>query len=128
MKLSRRTFLHSAAGAATLPAFSRMARAQAYPSRPVRLVVFFPAGGVGDITARLLAQRLSERVGQPFVIENRPGAGGSLGTEAVIRAAADGHTLLWATSPNAIGATLYDKLSYNFVRDITPVAATWRVP
>jgi tripartite-type tricarboxylate transporter receptor subunit TctC len=128
MKLPRRNFLHLAASGAALPAVSRFARAQAYPTRPVRLVVFFPAGGVGDITARLLAQRLSERVGQSFVIENRPGAGGSLGTEAVVRAAPDGHTLLWATSPNAIGTTLYDKLSYNFVRDIAPVAATWRVP
>src|SRR5262245_30661957 len=127
MKLPRRQFLHLAAGTAALPPVSRIAGAQTYPTRPVRLVVFFPAGGVGDITARLLAQRLSERLGHPFVVENRPGAGGSVGTEAVVRAAPDGHTLLWATSPNAIGETLYDKLSYSFVRDITPVAATCRV-
>jgi tripartite-type tricarboxylate transporter receptor subunit TctC len=129
MKLPhRRQFLHLAAGAAALPAVSRFAWAQAYPTRPVRVVVFFPAGGVGDITARLLVQWLSERVGQPFVIENRPGAGGTIGTEAVVRAPPDGNTLLWATSTNAIGATLYDKLSYNFIRDVVPVVATFRVP
>jgi tripartite-type tricarboxylate transporter receptor subunit TctC len=124
MKLPRRQFLHLAAGAAALPTASRFAWAQTYPSRPVRLVVFFPAGGVGDILARLMGQWLSERLGQPFVIENRPGAGGNIGTEAVVRAAPDGYTLLWATSPNAINATFYDKLNYNFIRDITPVAAT----
>jgi tripartite-type tricarboxylate transporter receptor subunit TctC len=128
MKLPRRQFLHLAAGAAALPTASRFAWAQTYPSRPVRLVVFFPAGGVGDILARLMGQWLSERLGQPFVIENRPGAGGNIGTEAVVRAAPDGYTLLWATSPNAINATFYDKLNYNFIRDITPVAATMRVP
>src|SRR5262245_36257832 len=128
MKLPRRKFLHLAAGAAALPAVSRFASEQTYPTRPVRLVVFFPAGGVGDITARLLGQWLSEHMGQPFVIENRPGAGGSIGTEAVVRAAPDGYTLLWATSPNAIGATLYDKLSYSFIRDVVPVVATFRVP
>jgi tripartite-type tricarboxylate transporter receptor subunit TctC len=128
MKLPRRQFLHLAAGAAALPTDSRFAWAQTYPSRPVRLVVFFPAGGVGDILARLMGQWLSERLGQPFVIENRPGAGGNIGTEAVVRAAPDGYTLLWATSPNAINATFYDKLNYNFIRDITPVAATMRVP
>jgi tripartite-type tricarboxylate transporter receptor subunit TctC len=128
MKLPRRKFLHLAAGAAALPAVSRVARAQAYPARPVRLVVFFPPGGVGDILARMMGQWLSERLGQPFVIENRPGAGGNIGTEAVVRSSPDGSTLLWATSPNAINATFYDKLNYNFIRDIAPVAATIRVP
>jgi tripartite-type tricarboxylate transporter receptor subunit TctC len=128
MKLPRRKFLHLTAGAAALPAVSRFARAQTYPSRPVRLVVFFPPGGVGDILARLMGQWLSERLGQPFVIENRPGAGGNIGTEAVVRSSPDGFTLLWATSPNAINATFYDKLNYNFIRDIAPVAATIRVP
>jgi len=128
MKLPRRQFLHLALSAAAVPAVSRIARAQAYPTRPVRLVVFFPAGGVGDILARLMGQWLSERLGQPFVIENRPGAGGNIGTEAVVRSPSDGYTLLWATSPNAINATFYDKLNYNFIRDIAPVAATIRVP
>jgi tripartite-type tricarboxylate transporter receptor subunit TctC len=128
MKLPRRNFLHLAVGAAALPAVSRVARAQAYPARPVRLVVFFPPGGVGDILARMMGQWLSERLGQPFVIENRPGAGGNIGTEAVVRSSPDGSTLLWATSPNAINATFYDKLNYNFIRDIAPVAATIRVP
>jgi tripartite-type tricarboxylate transporter receptor subunit TctC len=128
MKLSRRKFLHLTAGAAAMPAASRVARAQAYPTRLVRLIVFFPAGGVGDILARLMGQWLSERLGQAFVIENRPGASGNIGTEAVVRASPDGYTLLWATSPNAINATFYDKLNYNFIRDIAPVAATIRVP
>jgi tripartite-type tricarboxylate transporter receptor subunit TctC len=128
MKLPRRKFLHLAAGAAALPAVSRLARAQDYPTRPVRLVVFFPPGGVGDILARMMGQWLSERLGQPFIIENRPGAGGNIGTEAVVRSSPDGSTLLWATSPNAINATFYDKLNYNFIRDIAPVAATIRVP
>jgi tripartite-type tricarboxylate transporter receptor subunit TctC len=128
MKLPRRKFLHLGAGAVALPAASRIARAQAYPTRPVRLVVFFPPGGVGDILARLMGQWLSERLGQAFVIENRPGAGGNIGTEAVVRASPDGYTLLWATSPNAINATFYDKLNYNFIRDIAPVAATIQVP
>jgi tripartite-type tricarboxylate transporter receptor subunit TctC len=128
MKLPRRKFLRLAAGAAALPAVSHVAWAQAYPSRPVHLVVFFPPGGVGDILARLMGQWLSERLSQAFVIENRPGAGGNIGTEAVVRASADGYTLLWATSPNAINATFYDKLNYDFMRDIVPVAATIRVP
>jgi tripartite-type tricarboxylate transporter receptor subunit TctC len=128
MKLPRRNFLHLMAGAAALPAVSRIAWAQAYPARPVRLIVFFPAGGVGDILARLMGQLLSERLGQAFVIENRPGASGNIGTEAVVRASPDGYTLLWANSPNAINATFYDKLNYNFIRDIVPVAATIRVP
>ena len=127
MKLARRQFLHLAAGAAVIPAASRFALAQAYPSRPVRLVVCFPPGGPSDILARLMGQYLSERLGQPFVIENRPGAGGNIGTEVVVNAAADGHTLLWANSPNAINATLYDKLNFNFIRDIAPVASVIRV-
>jgi tripartite-type tricarboxylate transporter receptor subunit TctC len=107
---------------------SRFAWAQTYPTRPVRLIVLFPAGGPGDILARLMGQWLSERLGEPFVIENRPGASGNIGTETVVRASPDGYTLLWATSPNAINATLYDNLSYNFIRDIIPVAAVTRVP
>ena len=126
MKLPRRQFLHLAAGAAALPAFSRVACAQTYPSRPVRLIVpLAPAGGT-DILARLMGQWLSERLGQPFVIDNRPGAGGNIGTEAVVRAPADGYTLLMAGTFNAINATLYDKLNHNFIRDIAPVAAVIR--
>jgi tripartite-type tricarboxylate transporter receptor subunit TctC len=128
MKLPRRRFLHLAAGALALPAVSRVAVAQAYPSRPVRLVVSFPAGGVNDILARLMGQWLSERLGQPFVIENRPGAGTNIGTEAVVRAAADGYTLLLVSPANAINATLYDKLSFNFMRDIAPVASIVSMP
>ena len=128
MKLPRRRFLHLAAGALALPAVPRIAVAQAYPSRPVRLVVSFPAGGVNDILARLMGQWLSERLGQPFVIENRPGAGTNIGTEAVVRAAADGYTLLLVSPANAINATLYDKLSFNFMRDIAPVASIVSMP
>jgi len=128
MKLHRRKFLHLAAGAVALPAVSRIARAQAYPTRPVRLVVGFPPGGGADILARLMALWLSERLGQPFVIENRPGAGGNIGTEAVVRAPADGHTLLLANSTNAVNVTLYDKLSFNFIRDIVPIASWNRAP
>ena len=129
MKLShRRQFLHLAAGAAALPAFSRIATAQAYPSRPVRLIVGFPPGGPTDIAARLIGQSLSERLGQQFVIENRPGAGGNLGTESVVRARPDGCALLVAVSPNAINATLYENLNFNFIRDIAPVAGLLRVP
>ena len=128
MKLPRRQFLHLAAGAAALPALSRIARAQAYPSRPVRIIVGFPAGGATDIVARLMGQWLSERLGQPFVIENRPGAGSNIGTEAVVRAPPDGYTLLLVGPPNAINATLYDKLNFNFIRDIAPVASIIRVP
>ena len=123
MKLPRRQFLHLAAGAAALPAVSRIARAQAYPSRPVRIIVGFAAGGATDIVARLIGQWLSERLGQPFVIENRPGAGSNIGTEAVVRAPADGYTLLLVAPANAINATLYDKLNFNFIRDIAPVAS-----
>jgi tripartite-type tricarboxylate transporter receptor subunit TctC len=128
MKLPRRRFLHLAAGAAALPALSRVARAQAYPTRPVRLIVGFPAGGSFDIVARLIGQWLFERLGQPFVIENRPGAGGNIATEAVVRAAPDGHTLLLVGPPNAINATLYEKLNYDFIRDITPVGGISRAP
>jgi len=127
MKLSRQQFLQLAASAAALPALSRMARAQAYPSRPVRIIVPVGAAGVTDIIARLMGQWLSERLGQPFVIENRPGAGNSIGTEAVVRAPADGYTLLLVGAPNAINASLYDKLSFDFVRDIAPVASIVRV-
>src|SRR5262245_31102160 len=111
MKLPRRNFLHLAAGAAALPAVSRFARAQAYPARPVRIVVGFAPGGPADIIARLIAQWLSERLGQQFIVENRPGAGSNIGTEAVVRAPADGYTLLLITSTNAINTTLYAKLN-----------------
>ena len=123
MKLPRRNFLHLAAGAAALTAVSRIARAQAYPSRPVRLIVPLAPGGATDIVARLIGQWLSERLGQPFIIENRPGAGTNLGTEAVVRAPPDGYTLLMVGSYNATNATLYDKLNFNFIRDIAPVSS-----
>jgi tripartite-type tricarboxylate transporter receptor subunit TctC len=126
MKLPRRTFLHLAAGAATLPAMPRFAWAQSYPARPVRIVVGFPAGGTTDIVARLIAQWLSERLGQQFIVENRPGAGTHMATEAVASAPADGYTLLMATASNAINATLYNRL--NFLRDIVPVAGVIRSP
>jgi len=126
MKLPRRQILHLAAGATALPVMSRFARAQAYPSRPVRIIVgFAPAGGT-DITARLIGQWLSERLGQQFVIENRPGAGTNIATEAVVNAPPDGYTLLLACLPNASNATLYDKLNFNFIRDIAPVASIAR--
>ena len=115
MKLPRRKFLHLAAGAAALPSVSRVAWAQSYPSRPVRLIVGFPPGGVGDISSRLMGQWLSDRLGQPFVIENRPGAASNIATEAVAKAPPDGYTLLHVSTTNAINATLYDKL--NFRRD-----------
>jgi tripartite-type tricarboxylate transporter receptor subunit TctC len=128
MKLPRRQFLHLAAGAAALPAVSRIARAQAYPTRPVRIIVPIAAGGTNDIVARLMGQWLSERLGQPFVVENRPGSGTNIGTEAAVRAPPDGYTLLLVGPANAINATLYDKLSFNFLRDIAPVASVIRVP
>ena len=129
MKLpDRRQLLHLAAGAAALSALSRIARAQAYPSRPVRIVLGFPAGGSGDILARILGQWLSERLSQPFVIENRPGAGSNIGTEVVVRASPDGYTLLLVTGSNAVNATLYEKLNFDFIRDIVPVAGIGRAP
>ena len=128
MKLPRRQFLHLAAGAAALPALSRTARAQAYPVRPVRLIVMFPAGSAPDIIARLAGQWLSERLGQQFVIENRPGFGGNIATEFVVRAPPDGYTLLMPVSTNAVNATLYPNLSFNFVRDIAPVARIANAP
>src|SRR5262245_54353817 len=129
MKLPhRRKFLHLAAGAAALPAFSRNAWAQAYPTRPVRLVVPAPSGGGNDIVARLMGQWLSERLGQSFIVENRPGGGGNIGTEAVVRAAADGYTPLLVSANNAINATLYEKLNFNFIRDVAPVAGIARAP
>lgn len=126
MKAARRRFLHLAASAAALPFAPHLAKAQAYPSRPVHLVVGFPPGGPTDIAARPMGQWLSERLGQQFVVENRPGAGSNIGTEMVVRAPADGHTLLLAYSANAINATLYDNLSFNFIRDIAPVASISR--
>jgi len=128
MKLPRRRFLHLAAGAAALPVLSRLARAQAYPARSVHFVVGFAAAGGNDIVARLMGQWLTERLGQPFVIENRPGGGGNLATEVVAHAPADGYTLLLASASNAINATLYEKLNFNFIRDIAPVAGLIRVP
>jgi tripartite-type tricarboxylate transporter receptor subunit TctC len=128
MKLPRRRFLRLAAGAAALPALPHVVRAQAYPSRPVRWVVPFPPGGPAEILARLFGQFMSERLGQPFVIENRPGAGGNIGTEAVVHSPPDGYTMLLVTTANAINASLYERLNYNFIRDIAPVAALIRVP
>jgi tripartite-type tricarboxylate transporter receptor subunit TctC len=128
MKLPRRNFLYLVAGAAALPAVSRIAWAQAYPSRPVRIVVGFAAGGSNDIVARLMGQWLSERLGQQFVIENRPGAGSNIAAEAVVRAPPDGYTLLLVNPANAINATLYEKLNFNFIRDIAPVAGISRQP
>src|SRR5215472_15202592 len=118
MKLPRRKFLHLAAGAAALPAVSPTARAQSYPSRPVRIIAGFPPGGFTDTTARLIGQWLSERLGQQFFIENRPGAGGNIAAEAVVRSPPDGYTLLVANDANAYNATLYDNLKFNFIRDV----------
>jgi tripartite-type tricarboxylate transporter receptor subunit TctC len=128
MKLPRRKFMHLAVGTAVLPAISRFAWAQAYPTRPVHLIVGFAAGGPQDIVMRLIGQWLSERLGQSFIIENRPGAGGNVGAEAVVHADPDGYTLLSVSSPNAINATLYTNLNFNFIRDIAPVASIMRVP
>jgi tripartite-type tricarboxylate transporter receptor subunit TctC len=128
MKLLRRQFLHLAAGATALPALSRVARAQAYPAKPVRIVVGFAPGGATDVIARLVGQWLSEQLGQPFLIENRTGAGSNIATEAVVNASPDGYTLLMGGSPNTVNATLYDKLNFIFLRDIAPVAGIMRVP
>jgi tripartite-type tricarboxylate transporter receptor subunit TctC len=128
MKLPRRNFLHLLAVAAALPAVSRIALAQAYPTRPVRLIEGFGAGSAPDVLARLIGQSLSEQLGQSFVVENRSGANSNIATDAVARASPDGYTLLLITSANAINATLYDKLNYNFIRDIVPIASIVRVP
>jgi tripartite-type tricarboxylate transporter receptor subunit TctC len=128
MNLPRRQILALAAGAAALPVMSRCAWAQAYPTRPVRVMVGFPPGGVTDIVGRLAGQWLSERFGQPFIIENRPGAAGNIATEAVVNATPDGHTLLMVSPAHTVNATLYEKLSFNFIRDIAPVAGIMRVP
>jgi tripartite-type tricarboxylate transporter receptor subunit TctC len=128
MTLQRRQFLHLAAGAAALSTLPRIARAEAYPARPVRMMVGFPAGLAPDIFARLIAQSLSERLGQQLIVENRPGATGNVATDVVVRAAPDGYTLLLVAQPNAINATLYENLTFNFVRDIAPVASIVRGP
>src|SRR4249920_3631620 len=128
MKLRRRQFLHLAAGAAALSTAPRVAWAQSYPAKPVRWIVGFTPAGGNDIVARLMGQWLSERLGQPFVIENRPGAGTNIATEAVVNAPPDGYTLLLANLANAINATLYEKLNFNFIRDIAPVAAISQAP
>ena len=128
MKLARRRFLYLAAGATVLPAVSRIATAQAYPTRPVRLIIGYPPGGSADITARLLGQWLSERLGQPVVVESRPGAGTNIATETVVNAPPDGYTLLLVAPANAINATLYERLNHNFMRDIAPVAGLIRFP
>ena len=128
MKLPRRQFLQLAAGAAALPAAPPIARAETYPSRPVRVIVGFPAGSASDVVARLTGQALSERLGQQFVVENHPGAGTNLAAEAVVRAAPDGYTLLLSTSTNAVNATLYRHLNFNFMHDIVPVASIDQVP
>jgi tripartite-type tricarboxylate transporter receptor subunit TctC len=129
MKLPhRRQFLHLAVGAAALPTLPRIARAQTYPSRPVRLIVGYAPAGAGDISTRLMGQWLSERLGQQFIVENRPGAGTNIATEAVVRAAQDGYTLLMSSAANAINATLYERLNFNFIRDLTPIAGIMRVP
>ena len=128
MKLPRRQFLHLAAGAAALTAVSQITEAQAYPARPVRLILGYAPGNAPDIVARLIGQWLSERLGQPFIIENRPGAGTNIGTDAVVRASPDGYTLLYVTTANASNATLFENLKFNFMRDIAPVAGIIRVP
>jgi tripartite-type tricarboxylate transporter receptor subunit TctC len=128
VKIPRRRFLYLAASAAAFPAISRVAGAQTYPTKPVRIIVGFAAGGVTDIVARLMGRWLSERLGQQFIIENRPGAGGNIGTEASVNAPPDGYTLLLIAPPNAVNATLYEKLSFNFIRDIAPVAGIVRAP
>jgi tripartite-type tricarboxylate transporter receptor subunit TctC len=127
MKLPhRRQFLHLAAGAVTLPAVSRNAKAQTYPARPARLIVGFGPGGAADIVARLMGQWLSEHLGRPFIIEDRPGASSNLATEAVVNSPPDGYTLLVIATPQSINATLYEHLNFKFVRDIAPIASIWR--
>ena len=128
MKLPRRTFLRLTAGAAALPVLSRIASAQTYPARPARIIVGFPAGTSSDITARLIGQWLSERLGKQFIVEDRPGAGTNIATESVVHASPDGYTLLWVTQTNAINASVYSTLNFNFIRDIQPVASILRVP
>jgi tripartite-type tricarboxylate transporter receptor subunit TctC len=128
VKLSRRTFVHLTAGAPALPTTSLMVRAQAYPSRPVRIIVGFAAGGMTDVSARLIGQWLSERLKQPFIIENRPGAASNIAADAAVRASADGYTLLMAGTTNTVNATLYDNLNFNFIRDLAPVASVMRAP
>jgi tripartite-type tricarboxylate transporter receptor subunit TctC len=128
MKIPRRRFLHLAASSAALPIASCIAWAQAYPTRPVHFIVAFAPGGANDIVARLIGQSLSERIGQPFIIENRAGAGSNIGTEVVVRAPPDGYMLLMVGAPNAINATLYEKLPFEFIRDIAPVASILNVP
>src|SRR3954453_7531756 len=127
-KLPRRQFLHRAAGAFALPVVSGIAQAQTYPSRPVRLIVPFAAGGGTDITARVIAQWLSERLGQQFIVDNRPGGGTNIGTEAAAKASPDGYTLLMVGTSNTVNPALYDKLNFNFIRDIAPVAGVIRAP
>ena len=128
MKLPRRNFLHLAACAAALPVLSCIAWAQTYPTRPVRVIVGYPPGGTADVVARLVGQQLSERLGQPFVVENRPGAGTNIATEAVVKSAPDGYTLLVVDASPAINTTLYHNLSFSFFRDIAPVACVISVP
>lgn len=128
MEIGRRRFLHLTTGAVAMPALTRIARADTYPSRPVHLIVFYAAGGGNDIIARLMGQWLSERLGQAFIVENRPGGGGNIGTESVVRAAPDGYTLLLSSTANTVNATLYDNLDFNFIRDIAPVGSISRDP
>jgi tripartite-type tricarboxylate transporter receptor subunit TctC len=128
MKLPRRRFLQMAAGATALPALSRIAQAQVYPARPVRIIVPFTPAGTTDLVGRLIGQWLSERLGQQFIVDNRPGAGTNIGTEAAVRAPADGYTLLIAVPPSAINATLYEKMNFNFLRDLIPIASVLRAP
>jgi tripartite-type tricarboxylate transporter receptor subunit TctC len=126
--LGRRKFLHLIAGTAAFPALAGLARAQTYPTRPVRIIAGYPPGGASDILARLMGQWLSERLNQAFIVENRPGAGGNIATDTVVHAHADGYTLLLVTNANAMNATLYEKLNFNFIRDIAPVASIMGAP
>jgi tripartite-type tricarboxylate transporter receptor subunit TctC len=128
MEICRRRFLHLTTSAVAMPAVSRIAKADTYPSRPVHLIVFYAAGGGNDIIARLVGQRLSERLGQAFVVENRPGGGGNIGTELVVKAAPDGYTLLLSSTANTVNTTLYEKLDFDFLRDIAPVGSISRDP